>query len=336
MFRMKDDKKAILYVSITVLSWSTVASAFKLALSGLTYYELLLIASITALIAFAIILTFRKRWFLLRSVSRRQWRMFAIAGTLNPAMYYLVLFKSYELLPAQIAQPINYMWPVVLSLMLAVFARQRIPAVKFVGMAISLAGVAVISIGPGQLTGTNLSALGIALGIGSAFVWATYWLINRMNAETDFPITQFSTANIKDTTIFWGKRMFLVGGKNADDSPNSKIWIIQEKDDAIFTSGNTAPMPTQGSTLFPYDQNIYMLTTSTENKNVLYISEKGNGVAWHLADSLQALPSSFNYRTNASIIVDEKNYIRIFGGTSERQTELTDVWRGRLNRLAIN
>lgn len=158
-----------------------------------------------------------------------------------------------------------------------------------------------------------------------------------MNAiPTDFPITQFSTANIKDTTIFWGKRMFLVGRKNADDSLNSKIWIIQEKDDAIFTSGNTAPMPTQGSTLFPYDQNIYMLTTSTENKNVLYISEKGNGVAWHLADSLQALPSSFNYRTNASIIVDEKNYIRIFGGTSERQTELTDVWRGRLNRLAIN
>lgn len=182
---MKDNNKAILYVSITVLSWATVASAFKLALSSLTYYELLLIASFTALIAFAIILTFRKRWFLLRSVNREQWRMFAIAGMLNPTMYYLVLFKSYELLPAQIAQPINYMWPVVLSVMLAIFARQRIPAVKFAGMAISLAGVAVISVGPGQLTGVGLSVLGLTLGIGSAFVWATYWLINRMNAETD-------------------------------------------------------------------------------------------------------------------------------------------------------
>ena len=79
-----------------------------------------------------------------------------------------------------------------------------------------------------------------------------------------------------------------------------------------------------------------MLTTATESKNVLYISEKGNGIAWNLADSLQALPSSFSYRTNASVIVDEKNYIWIFGGTSERQTELTDVWRGRLNRLAVN
>jgi drug/metabolite transporter (DMT)-like permease len=182
---VKDNNKAILYVSITVLSWATVASAFKLALSSLTYYELLLIASFTALIAFAIILTFRKRWFLLRSVNRGQWRMFAIAGMLNPTVYYLVLFKSYELLPAQIAQPINYMWPVVLSVMLAIFARQRIPAFKFAGMAISLAGVAVISVGPGQLTGVGLSVLGLTLGIGSAFVWATYWLINRMNAETD-------------------------------------------------------------------------------------------------------------------------------------------------------
>jgi len=182
---VKDNNKAILYVSITVLSWTTVASAFKLALSSLTYYELLLIASSTALIAFAIILTFRKRWFLLRSVNKGQWRMFAIAGMLNPTMYYLVLFKSYELLPAQIAQPINYMWPVVLSVMLAIFARQRIPAFKFAGMAISLAGVAVISVGPGQLTGVSLSVLGLTLGIGSAFVWATYWLINRMNAETD-------------------------------------------------------------------------------------------------------------------------------------------------------
>ncbi|MDN5296652.1 MAG: hypothetical protein PWQ71_758 [Bacteroidota bacterium] len=182
---MKDNNKAILYVSITVLSWATVASAFKLALSSLNYYELLLIASFTALIAFAIILTFRKRWFLLRSVNRGQWRMFAIAGMLNPTMYYLVLFKSYELLPAQIAQPINYMWPVVLSVMLAIFARQRIPAFKFAGMAISLAGVAVISVGPGQLTGVGLSVLGLTLGIGSAFVWATYWLINRMNVETD-------------------------------------------------------------------------------------------------------------------------------------------------------
>lgn len=182
---MKDNNKAILYVSITVLSWATVASAFKLALSSLTYYELLLIASFTALIAFAIILTFRKRWFLLRSINRGQWRMFVIAGMLNPTMYYLVLFKSYELLPAQIAQPINYMWPVVLSVMLAIFARQRIPAFKFAGMAISLAGVAVISVGPGQLTGVGLSVLGLTLGIGSAFVWATYWLINRMNAETD-------------------------------------------------------------------------------------------------------------------------------------------------------
>ena len=127
-----------------------------------------------------------------------------------------------------------------------------------------------------------------------------------MNAiPTDFPITQFSTANIKDTTIF-GENICFLWVEKCRQFTKFQNLDHSRKRRCDSTSGNTAPMPTQGSTLFPYDQNIYMLTTSTENKNVLYISEKGNGIAWHLADSLQALPSTFNYRTNASIIVDEK------------------------------
>lgn len=191
----------------------------------------------------------------------------------------------------------------------------------------------------GTLPSVSTDSILITLDDGGVFKFAKthdFTSFHVMNAiPTDFPITQFSATAIKDPTIFWKKYMVLSGGKNADNSLNSKIWIIQEKDNEISTSWKTAPMPIQGSTLFPYDQNIYMLTTSTESKNVLYISEKGNGIAWNLADSLQALPSSFPYRINASIIVDAKNYIRIFGGTSEKQTELTDVWRGRLNRLAV-
>ena len=81
-------------------------------------------------------------------------------------------------------------------------------------------------------------------------------------------------------------------------------------------------MPTQGTYFLMIK--IYMLTTATESKNVLYISEKGNGIAWNLGSLKHAI--FFNYRTNASIIVDEK-IISGYLGTSERQTELTDVWK---------
>ena len=46
---MKQNNSAIVYASIAVLSWSTVATAFKIALMHLTHFGMLLIASCTAL-----------------------------------------------------------------------------------------------------------------------------------------------------------------------------------------------------------------------------------------------------------------------------------------------
>ncbi len=47
---MKGNASAIVYACIAVLSWSTVAAAFKIALMYLTYFEKLLIVARTACI----------------------------------------------------------------------------------------------------------------------------------------------------------------------------------------------------------------------------------------------------------------------------------------------
>ena len=146
----RNNTRAIIYACIAVLSWSTVATAFKIALTHLTHFEMLLIASCTSLLIFALLLTFQKKWKLLSALPARQWGYFALLGLLNPVAYYLVLFKAYDLLPAQVAQPINYAWPIVLLILLALFARQPIPPKKYIGMFISLGGVVLISVGTGQ------------------------------------------------------------------------------------------------------------------------------------------------------------------------------------------
>ena len=55
---MTKNAQAILLAFAAVLSWSTVATAFKVALTCLTHFEMLLIASITSLFIFAVVLTF--------------------------------------------------------------------------------------------------------------------------------------------------------------------------------------------------------------------------------------------------------------------------------------
>lgn len=188
---MKNTNKALLFVTITVLSWSTVATAFKIALKELSHYELLLVAATTALIVFAAVITFQSKWHLLKNITGKQWLSYALTGFLNPAFYYLVLFKAYDLLPAQLAQPINYFWPILLTIMLAVFTRQHIPGIKFAGMAVSFVGVVIISLGPGSISGTNFSLTGLLLAFFSAFIWAAFWMLSKKNPRTDNTVNLF-------------------------------------------------------------------------------------------------------------------------------------------------
>ena len=188
---MKSTSKSYFHIAIAVASWSTVASAFKIGLRYYSYYELLLVAAITAMLVFALVVSFQKKWHLLKAIKRKEWMLFAITGLLSPAGYYLILFKAYELLPAQIAQSINYSWDIVLTLLLALFMRQRIPALKFLGMAISLGGVALISLGSESFAGVQLSIMGLLLAFFSAFVWASFWILNKMNGHIDNVLALF-------------------------------------------------------------------------------------------------------------------------------------------------
>ena len=176
---MNRNTQAILLALAAVLSWSTVATAFKVALTYLTHFEMLLIASLTSVLVFALVLTFQKKWVLVKNLTGKQWKELALQGFLNPTAYYLILFKAYDMLPAQVAQPVNYAWPIVLLVLLAVFAKQPIPAKKYIGMVISMVGVVMISLGTGQLSGMSVPFQGVLLAALSAIFWASYWMVNN-------------------------------------------------------------------------------------------------------------------------------------------------------------
>lgn len=185
---MKTSARPVMLGAAAVLSWSTVATAFKVALSLMDPFEMVFVAGATALAVFAVWMCVSRSWGELRRLPVRGWLRFAMLGLLAPVAYYLVLFKAYDYLPAQVAQPINYAWPILLAVMLAIFTRRPIPAAKYAGMAVSLAGVAVISLG-GQAIGESLSIGGIALAALSALLWATYWIVNDSLKDTVSEVT---------------------------------------------------------------------------------------------------------------------------------------------------
>lgn len=169
--------KPIALAAVAVLSWSTVATAFKIALSHMTFFEMVFVATASALAIFTVWIAVTGTWRELKCLTPALTARFALSGLIAPTAYYMILFSAYDYLPAQIAQPINYLWPIILAVLLAVFAKKRIPLAKYVGMAISLAGLALISLGGKGITG-SVSVAGLLLGFASAFFWALYWLVN--------------------------------------------------------------------------------------------------------------------------------------------------------------
>ena len=58
------------------------------------------------------------------------------------------------------------------------------------------------------------------------------------------------------------------------------------------------------------------------------------GLEWNSVGENQSLPTEMDFRKKASVITDNNNNIWIFGGVSRTQTQLNDVWRGKLNKFA--
>lgn len=190
--------------TFAVLSWSTVATAFKIALSQLSVFEVVFVATATALAIFTVWMCVTRSWGALRKLSPRIWARFAVLGLVAPVAYYLVLFTAYDYLPAQIAQPLNYLWPIILAVLLAIFGHKPIPKAKYLGMAISLLGLVFISVGGKGISGT-VSVLGIVLALGSALLWATYWIINDSLKE------EVSEGTSLFLTFFFGMIYCLIG-----------------------------------------------------------------------------------------------------------------------------
>jgi drug/metabolite transporter (DMT)-like permease len=175
---MKNQKIAYLYALGTVLLWSTVASAFKISLRYLDIIQLLFYASITSTVTFFIYLLFSKKLNLLKILSRKDYLRSALLGFLNPFLYYVILLKAYSLLPAQQAQPINFIWPITLVLLSIPLLNQKIRPRDILAVVTSFAGVFIIST-RGDILGFKFtSPVGVLLALGSTVIWALFWIYN--------------------------------------------------------------------------------------------------------------------------------------------------------------
>ncbi|MCX6334044.1 MAG: DMT family transporter [Bacteroidia bacterium] len=175
---MDSTRKSYIFAFIAVLFWSTVPTAFKIGLKELGILPMLAIASGTsASVLLAVIIGERKTHLLFRNTGKELLGS-ALLGLINPFIYYILLLNAYKLLPAQVAQPLNMIWPIILVFLSVPILGQKIKTRSFIALFISFIGVYVIS-SQGNLFSTgHADARGVMLATGSSVFWALYFILN--------------------------------------------------------------------------------------------------------------------------------------------------------------
>jgi len=196
-----------------ILLWSTSGTAFKLALRGMHFIQLLFIASTVAWIALLPVILIRKQFYGLLNNTAGMWLRSAIGGFLNPFLYYMILLKAYSVLPAQIAGPLNYTWPVMLVLLSVPFLHQKIKPVELAAILISFAGVVIISSQGQNIFTTRINEpLGVILALSSSVIWASFWIFNVRDSR---PEIIKITLNFFFGSIFTGIALLVSGNRLA-------------------------------------------------------------------------------------------------------------------------
>lgn len=172
---MTQERQAMLCGLGAVALWSTVATAFKVALTYMSPVELMWIAALVSWLLMGILVGWQG---LMGQALRQGWRTAAWAGLMNPVAYYLVLFAAYDRLPGQEAMALNYTWALAMAFLAVPILGQRLTRIDILAGLVAYAGVWVIATRGAIFDVAFADPLGVLLALASTLLWALYWLLN--------------------------------------------------------------------------------------------------------------------------------------------------------------
>jgi drug/metabolite transporter (DMT)-like permease len=178
-----NQNKAYLFAGIAIFFWSTVATAFKLALEHLEPIQLVFYSTLFSVIVLFFITLVQGKLNLIKDFSRSDLLRCAFLGLLNPCLYYIILFKGYDILPAQEAMVINFSWPIMIVILSIPILKQTIDIKSFLSIVVCYVGVVVIASKGDVFSMQFESPLGVGYILFTTVIWSLFWLFNTKNSN---------------------------------------------------------------------------------------------------------------------------------------------------------
>lgn len=173
------------------------------------------------------------------------------------------------------------------------------------------------------------------------------WLFARMGENRQwetgtavpetFPVAGFGKVSYE---LMYYPHLTVVAGKDRNSRLSNDSWDTM---DGLTWVRLTDEMQSfyeerEGIMLTQYDNKLFLIGGIDASDHALkdiYRSED-KGITWNLADTLIVLPEVYRARGYASVLVDEEQFLLLFGGKERNGANmLEELWRGRINRLGF-
>lgn len=192
---MKQTSQATGHIAafITILIWGTTFISTKVLLRTFTPVEILFIRFAVGYLALWVACPRR-----LKPDNRRQEWYFAAAGLCGITLYYLLENIALTYTLASNVGVIISIAPFFTAIFAWLFLKGQKPGVRFLaGFVIAMAGICLISFGPGSALKVNPA--GDLLAVAAAVVWAAYATLGKKTGAFGY-----STIQVTRRTFFYG------------------------------------------------------------------------------------------------------------------------------------
>jgi drug/metabolite transporter (DMT)-like permease len=165
----------VLAVLFAVVAWGTIPVAMRFLLEDVTPNTALLLRLYPAGIAAALIAI----WFGAPRFSWMEWFRIISAGLAYLILYHVLATYGMAQIPASWTGMLFGLEPIVIALCAVLFLREKLHGAFLIGLALALAGTAILVIGSSTGTVENVSVTGVILVAVSTLGWAIYTTLIR-------------------------------------------------------------------------------------------------------------------------------------------------------------
>lgn len=174
-------------------------------------------------------------------------------------------------------------------------------------------------------------------------------------APDDFPLSGFGVFNYE--TMYYPRLVVASGRDSKGDLSNKAYATMEGLDWATLSHPNNTFSSREGAGVFYYGRTFFVvggIEAVGASKDIFLSFDQG--VTWfdkyrdlnedynandeesekYILRSYYVFPTEFEARGFMSVIIDQDNYIMLFGGKAKNDTNvLNEIWRGRVNRLGF-